>query len=127
MKLGLSETSGVPFYRQVLTALADRIRSGQLPAGSPLPSIRELAADNLVSVITVKKAYEELEHLGLIYSHQGRGTFVAQSGLEASRAALRAELGEELRQLVVRARQAGLGEADLQADLQALWAGLGKG
>ncbi len=115
MKLCLSEGSGVPFWRQIRDELADRIRSGQLPPGAGLPSIRELAADTLVSVITVKKAYEELEAAGLVYSHQGRGTFVSQSGGEAGRAALHAEVAAEIAAAIARGRAAGMDEAALQA------------
>lgn len=115
MNLKLSESSGVPYWRQIRDELADRVRSGQLPPGSPLPSIRELAVDTLVSVITVKKAYEELERAGLVYSHQGRGTFVAEHAGEASRAALIAEIRADLDAVVRRAREAGLDAAEIEA------------
>ncbi len=104
----LSEGSGVPYWRQIRDDLADRIRSGQLPPGSPLPSIRELAVESLVSVITVKKAYEELERANLVYSHQGRGTFVADHASAASRDVLVREIEAEIAAAVKRAREAGL-------------------
>lgn len=119
MNISLSEASGVPFYRQVQDELADRIRSGQLPPGAPLPSIRELAASTLVSAITIEKAYEELERMGLVRSHQGRGTFVADHGADASRRALHAEILANVDALVARAAEAGIAEADLDEAIEA--------
>lgn len=113
MRLVLSQASGVPFWRQIHDQLADRIRAGTLPPGAPLPSVRQLAADTLVSVITVKKAYDELEGAGLVRSHQGRGTFVADSGAAASRQVLLDTLAEELAAVVARARAAGVGQEEL--------------
>lgn len=113
MILRLSATSGVPFWRQVRDELADRIRAGTLTPGTHLPSIRELAASSLVSVITIKKAYEELEAMGLVRSYQGRGTFVAEHGEEASRQVLYTELRNSLQILVARAAENGVLEEDL--------------
>ena len=79
LPLQLSESSGVPFYRQVVDQVADLVRSGQLPPGSRLPSVRSLSGDLLVSLITVRRAYEELENAGLLERRQGQGTFVADS------------------------------------------------
>lgn len=114
MKLTLSQASGVPFWRQLHDQLADRIRAGTLPPGAPLPSVRQLAADTLVSVITVKKAYDELEGAGLVRSSQGRGTFVADSAAASSRQVLLDQLAAELAGVVARARAAGLGEEEIE-------------
>ena len=107
-QLSLSKASGVPYYRQLRDQLDDRIRSGVLAPGSPLPSIRELAATLSVSVITVKSAYEELEAQGLIASRQGLGTFVADNAVTASRKHFEAEIGRELAALVHRAATVGI-------------------
>ncbi len=104
----LSKASGVPFYRQLRDQLSDRIRSGALAAGTPLPSIRELAAQLLVSVITVKSAYEELEADGLIVSRQGRGTFVAERAQAASKRHFEAVIATELTALAERASRVGV-------------------
>lgn len=111
----LDPTSGVPFYRQVQAHLAGQIRTGALPPGSALPSVRALAQDLLVSVITVKQAYEALEAAGIVYSHQGRGTFVADDGPAAARRAIRAELLARVSEAVARARADGVSEPDLRA------------
>ena len=96
MRLQLSQASGVPYYRQIEQQLTDRIRAGQLVPGTMLPSVRQLAADLLVSVITVKQAYTELEAAGLITSRQGRGTFVAEGGAASARGRLVRDLIAEL-------------------------------
>ncbi|TCP68792.1 GntR family transcriptional regulator [Baia soyae] len=67
----------LPIYQQIQEQLSQLILSGQLPPGSPLPSIRALAIDLSCSIITTKRAYQELEQKGLIVVKQGRGTFVS--------------------------------------------------
>ncbi len=115
MKLVIDEASGVPFWRQARDDIARRIGAGELPPGSPLPSLRELAASSLVSGITVKRAYEELEAMGLVYSHQGRGTFVAAAGREAAREAAHTEVRAELAAVVNRGADHGMGADALRA------------
>ena len=72
-------------YDQIVAGLKREISEGRLPPGSSLPSFRRLAADLMVSLITVKRAYEELEKEGIIYRRQGLGTFVAEHGGNLSR------------------------------------------
>ena len=110
----ISKATGVPFYRQIESALADQIRSGRLPEGTPLPSIRDLAKTLLVSVITTKQAYEGLEAEGLVVSVQGKGTFVAKVAKSAARESLRKEITTQLEVLVRRAHDAELDSDALQ-------------
>lgn len=77
MKLIISNSSPVPIYEQIKTSLVAQIIEGELAENEPLPSIRNLAKDIRVSILTVKKAYDELEREGYITSTQGKGTFVA--------------------------------------------------
>src|SRR3954470_6228134 len=72
-------------YQQILDGIKREISEGRLAPGSPLPSFRGLAEDLLVSVITVKRAYEELEREGIIYRRQGLGTFVAEAAGKRTR------------------------------------------
>lgn len=72
-------------YDQIVTGMKREISEGRLLPGSALPSFRQLAADLMVSLITVKRAYEELEKEGIIYRRQGLGTFVAEDGGKLSR------------------------------------------
>lgn len=80
----ISQTDPRPLYLQVKEQLRHRIAVGDLPPGAEIPSIRQLAADIQVSVITIKRAYLELELEGVIQTRQGRGSFVADNaGLDA--------------------------------------------
>lgn len=74
-----------PLYLQIMEQIKRRVAVGDLPTGTELPSIRQLAADLNISVITIKRAYMELEREGVIYTRQGKGSVVADKpGLQAS-------------------------------------------
>jgi GntR family transcriptional regulator len=72
-------------YQQIVDGIKREVSEGRVEPGAPLPSVRRLAGDLLVSVITVKRAYEELERDGIIYRRQGLGTFVADLAADRSR------------------------------------------
>lgn len=74
----LSDSSRVPIYHQIEEQIKAMIASGQLPAGTVLPSIRALSKDLKISVITTRRAYQNLEFQGFIKTTQGKGTFVAE-------------------------------------------------
>lgn len=81
MNIIISNSSDTPIYAQIVNAIQKSIISGELTEASPLPSIRLLARELAVSVITVKKAYETLEEKGYITTRQGKGSIVsARSG-----------------------------------------------
>ena len=105
----ISTASPEPLYLQIINSLKREVSEGRLTAGAPLPSFRKLAEDLLVSVITVKRAYEELEREGIIYRRQGLGTFVAEAATDRSREAQTARAIELFREGVRAATQAGLG------------------
>jgi GntR family transcriptional regulator len=100
--------------------MAELIRSGQLPAGAMLPSVRELSQQLLVSLITVRRSYADLETAGLIVRRQGQGTFVGEGIETASRDLALAEARAQLADSVSRARQLGLRGAELRAYLDDL-------
>jgi GntR family transcriptional regulator len=104
----LSQASGVPFYRQVVDQVADLLRRGALPPGAQLPSVRELAVQLRVSLITTRRAYADLEAAGLIVSKHGQGTFVAEGAPTASRRQSIEEARQQLATAVHRARLLGL-------------------
>lgn len=106
--LKLSQASGVPYYRQIVDQVADLVRSGQLPPGALLPSVRDLAAKLLVSLITVRNAYDDLENAGLIVRRQGHGTYVADEIVTASREQTLAEARAVLSEAIARVRRLGL-------------------
>jgi GntR family transcriptional regulator len=74
----ISPAAGGALYQQIVDRLKREISEGRLTPGVALPSFRQLAEDLLVSVITIKRAYEELEREGIIFRRQGLGTFVAE-------------------------------------------------
>jgi GntR family transcriptional regulator len=100
-------------YQQIVDALKREVSEARLPSGAPLPSFRGLAEDLLVSVITVKRAYEELEREGIIYRRQGLGTFVAEAAGDRSRAVKTERARDLLRDAVREATEAGLKEKDI--------------
>jgi len=112
--LKLSDASGVPYYRQIIDQVAELVRSGQLAPGSLLPSVRELAAQLLVSLITVRNAYAELEHAGLIVRRQGFGTYVADEVRTASAEQARTEARALLSDAAARLRRLGIDDETLR-------------
>jgi len=111
----LSSTSGVPFYRQILQQVAQGIRCGQFPPGRPVPSARDLAARLLVSLITVQRAYANLEAAGLLEEDTEEGVRVAEGAEEAGRSLALVEGCEELSRAVSRARLLGLSGEEVDA------------
>ena len=85
MDLIISNASGKPIYEQIYTQIKNCILSGELSPGDALPSIRTLAKDLRISVITTKRAYDELESEGFIYTLPGKGCFVAERSTELLR------------------------------------------
>ena len=110
-----------PLYQQVIDGLKQAISAGTLPPGSPLPSFRALAEDLLVSLITVKRAYEDLERDGIIYRKQGIGTFVSEDGVEKSRSAQRSEVQERLAQAVADGTALGMTLEELNRVVADIW------
>jgi len=100
-------------YEQIVEGLKREISEGRLSPGTALPSFRGLAEDLLVSVITVKRAYEELEREGIIYRRQGLGTFVAEAADQRSREAKIERARDLLRHAVREATEAGLTARDI--------------
>ena len=103
----LSPHSITPMYEQIMAQVVAKVMAGEWKAGTPLPSIRELAAGSRVSVITVKRAYLELERSGVIVTRQGKGSFVAET-LYATQALAAQEFQSQLAGMVEAARRLGL-------------------
>ncbi len=85
MKIIISNSSSVPIYEQIKNAIIGQIMCDELKEGEMIPSIRNLAKDIKISVMTVKKAYDELELEGYIKSVQGKGTFVSPKNTQLAR------------------------------------------
>jgi GntR family transcriptional regulator len=115
--LNISQTDTRPMYLQIMEQIRLRIAAGDWAAGKELPSIRALAADLRVSVITVKRAYLDLESEGVILTRHGKGSFVAEaSGLATELQS--AQLDTHLSAAVGAARALGLEETELVARLR---------
>lgn len=108
MNLFLNNQSSAPIYEQIYTQLKNLILSGELPEDTALPSIRALAKDLRISVITTKRAYEELERDGLVYTLAGKGSFVAARNQELLREEHLREIEQHFRAALQLAPACGL-------------------
>jgi GntR family transcriptional regulator len=109
----ISAAADGALYQQIVDRLKREISEGRLKPGATLPSFRALAEDLLVSIITVKRAYEELEREGIIYRRQGLGTFVAELGHDRSREAKLNTAQELFREAAREAAEAGLKQTEI--------------
>jgi GntR family transcriptional regulator len=116
-ELFLSQNDSRPMYLQIMAQIKQKVRVGDWPAGHPLPSIRELSAVTKVSVITVKRAYTELEAEGLIVTQAGRGSFVT-GATDAQSELARIELKKHVDGLIDSAQAMGLVESEMIALIQ---------
>jgi GntR family transcriptional regulator len=109
----ISPAASGALYEQIIEGIQREISAGRLRPGDALPSFRQLAADLMVSVITVKRAYEELERGGILYRRQGLGTFVSETGQDRNREARQAEASQLFQAAIASARQAGLSDREI--------------
>ena len=120
LPIRLSQASGLPYYRQIVDQLSGLIHSRQLAPDTRLPSFRELAPQLLVSLITVRRAYADLEAAGLIVRRQGQGTFVASEVEGAARKRALAQARAALEGAFTSAQQLGLRGPALRAFVEKL-------
>lgn len=120
MKILLSNASPSPIYEQILRQIRAQILSGDLLEGEALPSIRKLAQTLQISVITTKRAYDELEREGLIDTVGGKGTFVASPSAEYLREKRVRAVEEKLSEAVAEAQNAGIAHKELKRMLTLL-------
>ena len=96
MEIIIRNTTNQPIYEQIYAQIKAQIIAGRLSPGEALPSIRALAKDLRISVITTKRAYDELEAEGFLYTVAGKGCFVAEKNLELVREGRLKEMDEHL-------------------------------
>ncbi|WP_308542740.1 GntR family transcriptional regulator [uncultured Oscillibacter sp.] len=120
MELIIRNSTNQPIYDQIYCQIKAQILSGALAPGEALPSIRALAKDLKISVITTKRAYDELEAHGFIYTMAGKGCFVADNNLEILREQRRQELETHLTAALELAKSCGLTRQDLKQMLDLL-------
>jgi GntR family transcriptional regulator len=114
----LSSNESVPMYSQIMEQILAKVLAGDWGPGHALPSIRELASASKVSVITVKRAYLELEHAGVIVTRQGKGSFVAETQ-ELPRQRAQKEFDTHIIGLLGAARKLGLSEQEVVQQVRA--------
>ena len=114
MNVIVSNASDKPIYEQIYTQIKGAILRGECKEGEPLPSIRALAKELRISVITTKRAFDDLERDGFIYSVQGKGSFVAVKNSELLREEYLRQTEQKLAEAVELARSGGITDEDLQ-------------
>ncbi len=105
MKIIISNSSPTPIYEQIKNTIINQIISGELVEEEPLPSIRTLASDINISIMTIKKAYDELEKEGYIFQVQGKGSYVAKRNSELIKENALKEIENYLEQAILLAKQ----------------------
>lgn len=113
MKISISEVSSLSLYEQIMNQIKEAILSKEIKIGEPLPSIRSLAKDLQISVITTKRAYDELEAEGLIESIAGKGFYVSQHNDELLREKQTVMLEKRFQPVINDAKNAGLSLEDI--------------
>ena len=121
MLILIDNKSGAPIYDQIFTQIKGHILSGELKQDEALPSIRGLAKDLRISVITTKRAYEELERAGFIYTVPGKGSFVAAKNQELLREEHLKKIEEHMTAIDDLARGAGLGRGEVLEMWDLIW------
>ncbi|MGE4352618.1 MAG: GntR family transcriptional regulator [Oscillospiraceae bacterium] len=120
MDIIISNSSGVPIYEQICTQIKRQILSGVLREGEALPSIRLLARELRISVITTKRAYEELERQGYINTLAGKGSFVAGMNTELLREENLKKIEALMQEITVLAKNSGVSYSELADMLRLL-------
>lgn len=113
MKIIISNSDNRPIYEQITSQIKGLIVSGKLKEGEALPSMRLLAKELRISVITTKRAYEELEREGFIVSITGKGSFVNRQNTELIREQYLKEIEEKLKEIIQLSLMAGIGRKEI--------------
>lgn len=121
MDIIISNSSGKPIYEQITAQIKNMILNGTLKPGDALPSMRLLAKELRISVITTKRAYEDLERDGFITTMVGKGSFVGEANMELVREEQRRRAEEHLQAAVDVARQSGIEQEELMEILNLLF------
>jgi GntR family transcriptional regulator len=121
MKIIISNSSEDPIYEQIIKQIKNQIINGELKEGEPIPSIRRLAKEIGISVITTKRAYEELEKEGFIDTVGGKGSFISQQNREFLHEKKMRIVEEKLAEAVSEARMLDISLKDLKDMLSILY------
>lgn len=121
MEIILSSSSGVPMYEQIKSQVRSAIYGGDLQVGDQLPSLRQLAADLRVSLMTITRAYNDLVAERLVINEHGRGFLVTAVDADSARAALGSRLDSAVIEVVAASRSARISRAELDVLLDEKW------
>ena len=121
MKIVISNTSENPLYQQIKDQIKDAILREELVEGDALPSIRSFANDLKVSVLTIRRVYDELEKEGFITSQVGIGTFVSTSNIELLRESKRRLVEKKMLDMIQTAKSLNIGKEELNAMMDILY------
>ena len=121
MQILIDNKSGAPIYEQIYTQLKEQIISGALTEDQPLPSIRGLAKDLRISVITTKRAYDELEQEGFLYTVAGKGSFVAKKNTALLREKQLRKIEDHLSEIKRLAATIQLSRNEIRDMLDLMW------
>jgi len=121
VKILISNSSDKPLYQQIKEQIIDAILKGELTEGNPLPSIRSFANDIKVSVLTIRRVYDELEQEGFTTSQVGLGTFVSTGNLELLRDSKRHMVEHKMQELIDMAKNLNITKDELNAMMDILY------
>ncbi|MBX4265666.1 GntR family transcriptional regulator [Clostridium estertheticum] len=121
MKILISNISNIPLYQQIKAQLKEVIFKGEMSDGDQLPSIRNFATDLKVSVLTIRRVYNELEQEGFITSQVGIGTFISTDNLELLRDSKRRVVEQKMQELINTARTLEISKEELNAMMNILY------
>lgn len=123
MNLFISYDSDKPMYEQIKEGIKQAIYKGQLKNNDLLPSVRQLAKDLNVSMITTKRAYSDLEEVGLIYTISGKGTFVKIEDLTEIKSTRQKELSQEFEAITIKMKKAEIEKSTLNEIIDKVYGG----
>lgn len=121
MDIIISNSSGIPIYEQIVAQIKNQILNGVIKEGEALPSMRMLAAELRISLITTKRAYEELEKSGLIETIVGKGCFVKVQNKELLREEYLQSIEVDLQRVIANAKISGVSLKELKEILDELY------
>lgn len=121
MNIIISNSSAVPLYEQIQNQIKSQILNGELCSEQLLPSIRSLAKELKVSIITTKRAYEELEKEGYIITVAGKGSYVCSQSTERLKEAALFEMESKLEEIIQRAKKMGISEEEFVEIIKSIY------
>lgn len=121
MNIVISDNLNLPIYEQIVRAVKNEIIAGNIKEDDALPSIRGLARDLQISIITTNRAYEELEKEGLIYSKAGKGFFVSKQNTNMLKEKKIQGIENDIQELVRECKKSGISKEEMLGMIEVIW------